>query len=311
MTPRDDCCGRRREVGMHRLAGRSLLPHRICRFVRLWLVEQALEPVLDGRATPSRNTPLMNEILAGRTQVIRECMVAIDEVVVNPGMLLRGLSERHVTHLAERWPLDPILLTENLTLLDGLHRLEAGRRLGMRQLVATVLAGDDLALLATAFAANCAPDLPLTAKQRAEAGRRLLEMEPGLSDRTIARILSISPTTVGRIRRLYVADGGSAPDRRVGLDGKSYSVEKRQAPLIGTPVRNGQLATTGVQLTRRISARQPTVGDNGLAGRCRQWWSVIVAHLRPWFARRRIRQSAGNSPGVSVPSRPSCEGSPR
>ena len=72
----------------------------------------------------------MRETYAGRVRVVGEITIRISEVVIDPTLLLRATNEKHVLALAERWPLDPILVTENLRLLDGLHRLVAAQRLG-------------------------------------------------------------------------------------------------------------------------------------------------------------------------------------
>lgn len=261
----------------------------------------------------------MNDILAGRTRIIRECMVEIDEVVIDPNVLLRGLDDRHVTRLAECWPLDPILVAEDMTLLDGLHRMAAGRHLGVHQLAARVLAGDRPALLAVAFAANCAPYFPLTARQRAEAGRRLLEGEPELSDRTIARILGISPTTVGRLRRTVVADGGIAPDRRIGMDGKAYTVshggDPKPVPPRATGVQNGHLTTSGVQPGHRPFQDCLISLNNGVRWRSRQWWRHVLAWLRRWHVSRTapLRQPPDQEEFAGGPDRtsPSSPGSRR
>ncbi|MDP9357435.1 MAG: ParB N-terminal domain-containing protein [Chloroflexota bacterium] len=114
---------------------------------------------------------------------------------------LGGLSERHVRLLLEgdpaAWP--PALVTPNdlggFDLVDGFHRLEAARRLGLPALRCRV---DPDAGYFAAVAANLAHGLPLALADRKAAARWLAEQVPGLSLREIGRRVGLNHETVKR-----------------------------------------------------------------------------------------------------------------
>lgn len=112
-----------------------------------------------------------------------------------------GLSESHIRLLMEvgpdHWP--PLLVSpadnDTYDVIDGFHRLEAARRLGLAALPCTIAAG---AGYPEAVAANIAHGLPLTKADRADAARWWHETEPGVSYREIGRRVGLSDKTVKR-----------------------------------------------------------------------------------------------------------------
>lgn len=143
------------------------------------------------------------------------------------------ISSPWVAQLCEtpsQWP--PILVTEALEVLDGHHRVEAARRLRQDRIEALVIPElGPAGALEAAVAANSSHGLPLSRPERTALVDRLLVTAGHWSDRRIASTVRVSPTTVGKRRRLLcVADQKSPgvhdgqPERRIGLDGKSYRI---------------------------------------------------------------------------------------
>lgn len=112
-----------------------------------------------------------------------------------------GLVEAHVQLLLESdpasWP--PLLVTPHAgggyDLIDGFHRFEAARRLGLTTLPCRV---DPAADYFSGVAANTRHGLPLSAADRKAAARWLAELEPDLSYRELGRRVGLSDKTVKR-----------------------------------------------------------------------------------------------------------------
>jgi hypothetical protein len=138
--------------------------------------------------------------------------VALADLPEGAGPVRDRLDERWVAHLMEvhdRWP--PILLTDEGLVLDGCHRVEAARRLGRTTILAVVSsASTQLGCFIEAARANAGHGLRLTRAERSAVAKRLLVEAGGLSDRRIARIAGVSPTTVGTYRRQL---GERVPDQ--------------------------------------------------------------------------------------------------
>ncbi len=153
-----------------------------------------------------------------------EATVALPRVVADPGLWPReGLHQGRVEEfvllyrdggLAALPPLDVVPDGEELLLGDGWHRHQALTRLGSPTARVRILEepGAPAAVayrhgLVTASAAA----LPLTRPERRAAIIRLLEDQPELADREIARLVGVSPTTVGSHRR-HLNSPGQDPD---------------------------------------------------------------------------------------------------
>lgn len=110
-----------------------------------------------------------------------------------------GLNPQHVRLLAESdpavWP--PIVVTSTVEgpyeVIDGFHRLEAARSLGLDSIRCVV---DSDAGYPEAVAANIAHGLPLSSEDRKFAARWFHEQEPELSYREIAHRVGLSDKTV-------------------------------------------------------------------------------------------------------------------
>ena len=154
--------------------------------------------------------------------------ISIEDVRVGPSMRAAGIDPLHVAVLAEvvaEWP--PILLSRaDSSVIDGHHRVAAARQLGLRELRASWFDGSPEDAYLEFVRRNVGHGLPLTLAERRHAARRMLGCRPERSDRAIASVCGISPTTIARLRK---EPGRSAwggvddtrdPRARVGLDGR-------------------------------------------------------------------------------------------
>jgi ParB-like chromosome segregation protein Spo0J len=110
----------------------------------------------------------------------------------------------------------------NVVLCDGHHRYAALVHLGVEEAPAFVIEvppEHDLVQVAfeRAVTISATSAKPLSRAERRAAVVRLLRADPSRSDREVARVAGMSPTTVGRIRREVASPSGrAAPETEVG-----------------------------------------------------------------------------------------------
>lgn len=208
--------------------------------------------------------------------------------------------------LAALPPLDVIADGEDLLLGDGWHRHQALTRLGSPNVLVRLITepGDpaDVAYRHGLLTASTAA-LPLSRAERRAAVIRLLEDQPELADREIARLAGVSPTTVGASRRRLHGDGatpstGTAPT--VG-DPSTPADGVRPSPPLRMPSGADELAIKlargldkvwqaralsdvilGDRTGRRLAAALRTEhGDDALVWgrRLAQWTATCLAEL--------------------------------
>jgi hypothetical protein len=134
-----------------------------------------------------------------------------------------GLDRAHVAALEEtngEW--DPILIWgRDDVVIDGAHRVEAARRLGIAYVRARRFRGSADDAFVEAVRLNSRHGLPLATEDRLRATRRILSRRPERSDRWIGDICAVSAKTVARLRaELQTQPQMPALDRRVGRDGR-------------------------------------------------------------------------------------------
>jgi ParB-like chromosome segregation protein Spo0J len=140
---------------------------------------------------------------------------------------LGGIEERHVSALAQLAPsaLPPVLVHRpSLRVIDGVHRVHAAILRGEATITAELVECDEGEVFVLAVQANSRHGLPLSLEDRRAAGRSILERHPHWSDRMIAKIVGLSPNTVGAIRRRQgdTANAADAGGHRLGLDGRVH-----------------------------------------------------------------------------------------
>ncbi len=165
--------------------------------------------------------------------------VQIHDLVVEASLQPRvdGVDADHVRALEERpdsWPpLKVVRRHGSQLLVDGYHRLEAAKNLGLdwiRVEVVEASPGEDLHELA--FALNATHGRPLSLADRRAFAERILRGQPHLADREIARRSGLSANTVGAIRgHLEESAQIEQTTERVGQGGYVYRPRREDGEL--------------------------------------------------------------------------------
>lgn len=133
---------------------------------------------------------------------------------------LSGESNEHVRLLAESNAMLPPIIVHRGTMrvIDGMHRLGAARLRGQTAIEVRFADGDDDDVFVLAVQSNVSHGLPLTLLDRKAAAERILASHPRWSDRKIASVTALSPSTVGSMRRRLTDQDGHS-NTRLGRDG--------------------------------------------------------------------------------------------
>ena len=165
--------------------------------------------------------------------------VAVRELQVDPSLQPRvgGVDADHVRTLEEMpdsWP--PLKVVRRLgsyLLVDGFHRLEAARNLGLESVqVEVVEVPPDADLHELAYALNVNHGRPLSLADRRAFAERILRGQPHLADREIARRCGLAANTVGAIRgRLEESAQIEQTTERVGQGGYVHRPRREEGEL--------------------------------------------------------------------------------
>lgn len=171
-----------------------------------------------GRAA-TIHTTLATSTLVPAAGVIEE--IAINSLVLTGSTRMGGENPDHVAMLADTdAPLPPILVhAPSMRVIDGMHRLRAARTRGRSTITAELFRGSEEAAFIRAVRANVSHGLLLTPSDRRAAAARIIQSDPGRSDRWIAESTRISARSVASIRRRLAGDGASGRIR-TGRDGR-------------------------------------------------------------------------------------------
>jgi hypothetical protein len=162
-----------------------------------------------------------------RSDLITSTVVSLPVSSLSHGLAVRlnGICDDHVRALAEAsGPLPPIIVhKDDMTVVDGMHRLCAARLSGRSQIDAVYFLGDEAEAFVLAVRLNSQHGLPLSCKERRMAVEHVVAAFPSWSDRRIAVAVGVSHRTVAAVRR---STGESVhPNVRVGLDGRRHPVD--------------------------------------------------------------------------------------
>jgi hypothetical protein len=163
------------------------------------------------------------------------------------------------------WP--PLLVHKGtMTVVDGLHRLEAARRLSLVSVRARFVEGSLSDAWLEALRENVRHGLPLTLLDRRRAANALLTAVPAWSDARIAQACGLSRRSIGNLRRSTSGAESREPRRRnaevesrVGLDGRRRPVE---ADVMRERISDALREDPGASLrtiARRVGASAETV----------------------------------------------------
>jgi hypothetical protein len=132
-----------------------------------------------------------------------------------------GENPDHVEALAvAAEPLPPIVVHRaTMRVIDGLHRLRAAQSRGLTAIPVRFFDGPAEDAFVLAVESNTTHGLPLSKADRKRAATRIIASHPRWSDRKIASVAGLAPSTVAEIRRRMPASA-AADGARVGQDGR-------------------------------------------------------------------------------------------
>ncbi|MDQ1294346.1 MAG: hypothetical protein QG608_2229 [Actinomycetota bacterium] len=176
----------------------------------------------------------------GRLVALKKCAprtgspTALPIAALSPGPLTRtgGTDDEHVLALAAVFEqLPPIVVHEGtLHVVDGLHRVDAAKLRGHTHIEALLVEGNPTEIFFLAVELKARNGRPLTRRDRRTTVHRILELRPMWSDRRIARLAGVSPTTVATARRSPTTRTLQS-DIRLGLDGRRRPMDVAQRRL--------------------------------------------------------------------------------
>ncbi|MCC9307419.1 ParB/RepB/Spo0J family partition protein [Kitasatospora sp. RB6PN24] len=152
--------------------------------------------------------------------------IPIEAVLPGDSPRFQGVDEEHVRRLAETDAELPPILVHRATMrvIDGAHRLRAAQSRGADVITVEFFEGSEAEAFILGVQANVAHGLPLSLAERKAAARRIVELQPELADRAVARATGLAASTVGVIRRQAAGDGARS-GTRLGRDGRLRPVD--------------------------------------------------------------------------------------
>jgi ParB-like chromosome segregation protein Spo0J len=174
-----------------------------------------------------------------------------------------GLDDSHVQLLAALRPeaLPPILVRRtSLRVIDGAHRVAAARRRGERSICATMCDGTDEDCFIASVTLNVSHGKPLTFAERRRAAERLLIAHSTWSDRSIADICAVAPSTVAGLRNL-LGETDERSSARLGRDGIVRPFDAARARAEAQALMTESPGTSLRQVARTVGASVATVRD--------------------------------------------------
>ncbi|WNV84983.1 ParB N-terminal domain-containing protein [Umezawaea sp. Da 62-37] len=153
-------------------------------------------------------------------------VVPIGSLVVGGSPRSAGEDTEHAKVLSEvQADLPPILVDKaTMRVIDGVHRLRAAQMQGRREIEVRFFEGAEGDAFVLAVSENVSHGLPLTLADRKTAAARIMGFRPEWSDRVIALVTGLSPTTVAALRRRPTARVAQL-DSRIGRDGRVRPVD--------------------------------------------------------------------------------------
>jgi ParB-like chromosome segregation protein Spo0J len=156
-------------------------------------------------------------------------MLFLEELSLDLAVRVAGVDPEHVKVLSElTLPVPPIVVSrQNLSVIDGVHRVLAARARGEARIAAVLIDSSEAEALVLSVKLNSSHGLPLTRHDRRIAVERIVRSFPMWSDRRIAALAGVSSKTVGAARKRSSEELPQL-SLRVGRDGKARPVDSSE-----------------------------------------------------------------------------------
>ena len=187
------------------------------------------------------------------------CGTQIREAI-NEGTVMRYASQMEI---GQKFP--PIIAYRDdsgeLWIADGHHRIMAAMRCKLTEIRAEIRNGSKADALWAAAGINSENALQLTDNDIHKAIKMLVDAWPDRSNRAIAEVLRCDEKTVRKYRPKKSGTDVSAPEKRIGKDGKSYPAKQRMASKKQIPGQKAETVTSnnGVENDNPVGMSSETV----------------------------------------------------
>ncbi|MEN3305742.1 MAG: hypothetical protein V7603_1944 [Micromonosporaceae bacterium] len=131
--------------------------------------------------------------------------------------------------------LPPVLVhRKSMRVIDGMHRIRAAQLRGEKTVDVQFFDGSDDLVFVAAVRANVSHGLPLSLAEREAAAVRILASHGHWSDRTVAAVAGLAPSTVAAIRRRQPRR--LAQQKRLGRDGRVRPLSTAESRRVASEV---------------------------------------------------------------------------
>ncbi len=148
-------------------------------------------------------------------------VVSVESILPADSPRLSGENAEHTSVLRESLPDLPAILVNRRTMrvVDGMHRLSAAKLQGANMIWVRFVDVSQHEAFLLSVRANMAHGLPLSLADREAAALRIVTSYPSWSDRAIANVVGLAPSTVAVIRGRST-DCSPQLNARLGRDGR-------------------------------------------------------------------------------------------
>ncbi len=160
--------------------------------------------------------------------------IPLESLVLTGSPRSSGEDPRHTRRLLEAAGSLPPIVVHRTTMrvVDGFHRVQVARQLGMTEIAARLFDSDDESAFLLGITLNIGHGLPLARADRNAAADQLLRDHPEFSNRMIGSVVGLSDKTIAARRTVSTAENPQLT-RRIGRDGRSRPSSSRQSQLAG------------------------------------------------------------------------------
>ncbi|WP_369211262.1 ParB/RepB/Spo0J family partition protein [Streptomyces flavofungini] len=162
---------------------------------------------------------------SGATRLPLTELVPVAALITSDTPRVAGEDAEHVDLLAQtEKPLPPVVVHRpSMRLIDGLHRLRAAIQRGEDHIEVRYVEGSSEDAFVLAVQLNAEHGMPLSRRDRRAAAERIIGSHAGWSDRRIAEVTGLAPTTVATLRKRSTGQGDQL-NVRTGRDGRTRPV---------------------------------------------------------------------------------------
>lgn len=237
--------------------------------------------------------------LRGAAELDLPQSVPISLVRLGESPRICGEDAGHTSTLRERLADLPAILVNRRTMrvVDGMHRLSAARQQGADMIRVQFIDVTDHEAFLLSVRANMQHGLPLSLADREAATLRILRWYPSWSDRSIADIAGLAPSTLAAIRERST-DRSQQSNARVGRDGRVRPMSTLDGRLRASEILSARPDTPLREVAREAGVSLGTAHD--VRDRMRRGDHPVPDRQRPRQDREQSRHGRRRRRGEPV-----------